>query len=148
MKVFKLNENWDSVLGPLEPANYTHSSNSKSEQPWSASHYLINRDTENINKVKAFCNMFKMEPKVLAIYNYAKDMNIYPDKITDEELLYMTQDGCKVTIIIENGLVTTIKKEKSTYDRKKGFTREKIEECPFSMEKFNYFIKDQRSATS
>ena len=145
MKVFKLNEGWDDGgLGPL--SHIPPSSSSTNRQPWELSHYLVNRDVENLNLVKAFCNVFKLEDKVLAIYNYAKDiLNTYPSKITDEELLYITKDGCKVSIKIEDGLVTTIKKEKHSYDHIKGMGKETIEEAPFSIEKFKYLMHDEVS---
>ena len=144
MKVFKLNEGWDD--GGLGPLTNLQPGDTKTGATWAASHYLVNRDVENLNTVKAFCNVFKLEEKVLAIYNYGKDiLNTYPSKITDEEILYITKDGCKVIIKIENGLVTSIKKEKALHDHTKGFTKETIEECPFSMEKFKYLMHNEVS---
>ena len=143
MKVFKLNEGWDdNGFGPADNVNITN--NTSSGQPWAASGYLINRDTENLNIVTAFCRVFNLEEKVLTIYNYDKDhLNSYPNKITSEELLYFSKEEspCRVIISIENGLVTTIKKEKTLYEQGKGFTKKVIDEGPFSIEKLKYLME-------
>ena len=145
MKVFKLNEGWDDGIG-LGPLTNLRSTNTNATQTWAASQYLVNREVENPRIVKAFCNVFGLENKVLAIYDFGKyHLKTYPSEITDEKMLYITKDGKKVTIKIENGLVTTIKKEKHSYDHIKGMGKETIEESKFSMEKFKYLMHDEVS---
>ena len=137
MKVFKLNEGWnDDGFGSTSNLN----KNNKNIQPWSVSHYLINRDVESPQIVKSFCDLFELENKVFVIYTYAKDiLGVYPDKITDEELLYISKDLCKVIITIKNGLVTTLKKEKITYQNG-VFNKKIIDDDHFSIEKFKYLM--------
>lgn len=141
MKVFKLNEGWeDRGLGA--PTNIPISK-TNNDSSWAASNYLVNRDVENPNIFKQFCKIHNLEDKVFFIFKHIKEeLNILPSQLTENELLYFSKDGCKVIIHIENGLVTTIKKEKHFHETSKGFTKKTIDESTFSIEKLKYMLNE------
>jgi len=100
-------------------------------------HYLINGDTERADKVETFIHLYNLDTNIILIWEYIKDeLKLYPNKITDEEILYITPDGHKLSIQLNNGEMTKIidskivvknnqfKSEKEKYD----FSLDKLEE--------------------
>ena len=112
------------------------------EQDFNKGQYLVNKDVENIEKVEMFINDNNLNYMIKDIWNYSKnELNIYPDKITNNEILYLTKDGCKVIIHIENGIVTTISKIKIEMVNQ-SFKPNVISTSDFSFEKFKHLIEN------
>lgn len=114
MKIFKLNETY-------------------------INHYLVNKDTEKINKVEEFIQAFNLNPMIIDVWEFTKNLNIYPNKITEEEILYITQEGYKVIIKIQDGEITKLLKIKIIYNTR--FVPEILYEGDFSYEKLKELLK-------
>jgi hypothetical protein len=102
--------------------------------------YLINKDTENGGLVREYIRYFDLSSMVMDIWNFGKnELGIYPDKITHQEILYISTDGCKVIIKLENKVVTTISKIKIEYSNG-SFKPKVIDSGDFSFDKFKYYL--------
>ena len=135
----KLFEDWEH--------NYTGSTiNVKKEidhsNPWTTSgnQYLINKNAENLDLVKQFVEYFNLTKKIIDIWLFSKkNYNIYPDKITTTEIIYLISDY-KIIIKIENKEISTIQKVKIEY-KNNSFKAVVLDEANFSFDKFKYFLK-------
>lgn len=92
MKIFKFFEGWASI----------------------SDKYLVNRDTENGAMIKRFIEVYNLSNLIFEIWEYGKKIDIYPNKITDEEILYII-DGCKIAIKIKSGIPIEIIKSGIKY---------------------------------
>ena len=104
------------------------------------SNYLINGDTEKYETVESFFNFFNMDLTLLELWLYAKNnYGIYPTKITKNEVMYISEDGCSVTISLLDGSVDKIKKVKLQHGVN-GITHKSIFNGKYSTKRFDKLI--------
>jgi len=102
--------------------------------------YLINKNAENEGQVREFIRYFDLCPMVIDIWKYGRDkLQVYPDKMTPQEILYLSKDGCKVIINIENKAVTSISKIKIEHTNG-SFKPKVVDTGDFSFDKLKYYL--------
>ena len=96
------------------------------------SQYLIGKDTQNEEKILNFFKYFKINNLALDIWNFLKNnYGIFPNEITPKKISYITKDGCK----LELKLNETIEIIKTKMEYKDGeFVHNILCSYPFSFE--------------
>ncbi len=114
----------------------------KTYEKWAtiADKYLINQDVKDEEQIKHFILMHNLSETILHIWKFGiENFNIYPDKITDTEILYILKDGCKIIIDLVGNEIGDIKKIKTEYID--GiFKKNTIDKDKFSFEKLKEML--------
>ena len=109
--------------------------------------YLINGDTEKYDKVYGFFHFYNMDLTLLELWLHAKNTyNVYPTKITKNDMSYISEDGCVITITLLNGSIDKIKKVKLEHGAN-GIIHKSIFNGKYSIKRFDELIDYEVSKT-